>query len=100
MYECKKIIFQINMGKACVILSCQSKEGPFFYFPNPKLYKDRFLMWLSLCGNPSLLKLPVKKIKLKSICKDHFEISYFIYKRLCTSAVPTLKLPRKQNIYD
>ena len=86
------------MGRTCIIIGCRSKESPFYHFPNPDLQKERFLMWLSACGNPTLFKMPLKKLKQKSVCKEHFELNCFIVKRLSKSAVPTLRLPRAYNI--
>ena len=86
-------MFQTNMGKRCTVLFCQSTKGPFFTFPDASRDKGRCLQWVSACGNPSLLKIPFEKFKNKTLCKKHFPVSSFIFKRLSRSAIPTLELP-------
>ena len=68
-------------------------ERTFFTFPHASRDKERCLQWVSACGNPSLLKIPFEKLKNNTLCKKHFPVSSFIFKRLSRSAIPTLELP-------
>lgn len=80
-------------GRKCQVLNCKSTEGLMFRFPKSNRDYDRHLKWVSVCGNPELLKIPKEKLCSRSVCKKHFEISSFIYKRISKSAVPSLNLP-------
>ncbi|XP_033226344.1 uncharacterized protein LOC117178910 isoform X2 [Belonocnema kinseyi] len=80
-------------GRKCQVLNCKSTGGPMFSFPKYNRDYDRLLKWVSVCGNPELLKIPKEKLCSKNVCKKHFEMSSFIYKRISKSAVPSLHLP-------
>ncbi|XP_046384948.1 uncharacterized protein LOC124155272 [Ischnura elegans] len=85
------------MGRSkCDVRGCLShvKEVPIHMFPRTR---ERALVWLQFCGNPTLAEIPVEKLCMKaSVCRKHFAPGQFktaACLRLNLNAVPSLLPP-------
>ncbi|XP_076172294.1 uncharacterized protein LOC143149101 [Ptiloglossa arizonensis] len=79
----------------CSVQGCSLGSRRMRALPNIKTDKERRLKWIAACGNPSLINRTSKNLQ---ICDEHFEARYKLNSRLSKSAVPTLHLPKPENI--